>query len=91
MKKLKQLLSAFLSAVMLPQISVMSVFAEKQIDDNISPNIGNTSVQLAVDFGIDYIELNRDEYGVWNNLNDCAAANVINIIEYLNSFGIQEE
>lgn len=91
MKKLKQLLSAFLSAVMLPQISVMSVFAEKQIDDNISPNIGNTSVQLAVDFGIDYIELNRDEYGVWHNLNDCAAANVINIIEYLNSIGIQEE
>lgn len=91
MKKLKQLLSVFLSVVMLSQLSVLSVFAEEQIDDNISQNIDSTSVQSTVDLGINYLEFNRDEYGVWNNLNDCAAANVINIIEYLNSFGIQEE
>lgn len=80
MKKLKQLLSFLLSAVMLSQPSILSVYAEEQIDDNISQNIDSTSVQSTVDLGINYLEFSRDEYGVWNNLNDCAAANVINIL-----------
>lgn len=62
MKKLKQLLSVFLSVIMLSQLSVLSVFAEEQIDDNISQNIDSTSVQSTVDLGINYLEFNRDEY-----------------------------
>lgn len=80
MKKLKQLLSFLLSAVMLSQPSILSVYADEQIDDNISQNIDSTSVQSTVDLEINYLEFSKDEYGVWNNLNDCAAANVINIL-----------
>lgn len=66
MKKLKQLLSFLLSAVMLSQPSILSVYADEQIDDNISQNIDSTSVQSTVDLGINYLEFSRDEYGVWN-------------------------
>ena len=88
MKKITQLFSAFLSVVMLSQFSVLSVLAEEQIDDNTSQTLVNTPVQSIVDLGINYLEFNRDEYGVWSTLSDNEAANVIDSIESLNKFGI---
>ena len=90
MKKITQLLSAFLSVVMVSQFIAVPVYAKKLTNDNKSENSGNTFVYSAVNLGIDYIESTRDEYGVWSTLSDCAAAYVIDTIESLNAFGISE-
>ena len=90
MKKITKLLSAFLSVVMFSQFTVLPGFAEELNKDNESQNDSDTFAYSAVNLGIDYLESNRDEYGIWSTLSDGATSDVINTIELLDKLGISK-
>ena len=90
MKKITKLLSAFLSVVMFSQFTVLTGVAEELNKDNESQNDSDTFAYAAVNLGIDYLESNRDEYGICSTLSDGATSDVINTIELLDKLGISK-
>lgn len=71
----------------------MPAYGEELIQNNDVDNIAsNASIQLnALDCGIDYLKSGRDEYNVWNDLDDCRTAYVIDIMEFLSESGISKD
>lgn len=77
--------------LLLPQLLLTSEYAEELSIDNKNQEKNTNSIQStvdqpALDRGIDYLDLNRDGYGIWYDLDDCTVAIVFSTIENLIAF-----
>jgi hypothetical protein len=61
------------------------VYGEEQIQNSdVDDVMSYASIQQnAIDRGIDYLKSGRDEYNVWNDLDDFRTAYVIDVMEFL--------